>query len=92
MADTTIRIDTETRDRLALLAEEQGTNVKAIVREWAFLQLTRTEVSERRAKALAYIQENLNPDFRGDATDEAEGDRLWAQIHDLQYGPRQATA
>jgi hypothetical protein len=92
VTDTSIRIDSETRDRLALLAEQRGVTVKALVREWAFLQLTPAEVAQRRSQVLTYIRENINPDFKGDTEDEAEGERLWAQVREVQYGPQQATA
>jgi hypothetical protein len=49
VTDTSNSIDTETRDRLARLAEEPGVTVKALVREWAFRLLAQgcVKIAER---------------------------------------------
>ncbi len=75
MADTTIKVTTETRDRLAGLAAERGTTVKELVEEMAGARPTeadRPTEAERKARADAafeYIKTHIRPDF-------SEADRI----------------
>lgn len=81
MADTTIRVSAEVRDRLATLAREQGTTIRDLLTDLAGARLTREERDARTAAATAYIREHLVPDF-GDEDVEA-GRQMW---RDLEAG------
>ncbi len=81
MADTTIKVDSKVRDRLAQLAREQGTTIRDLVAELAGAQLTREELDARGAAATAYIREHLVPDFNDE--DVAIGKQM---LRDLAAG------
>jgi hypothetical protein len=59
VTDTTIRVSTEARDRLAILARERGTTVRDLVAELAASRLTRAELDVRYTEAELYIKANL---------------------------------
>jgi hypothetical protein len=61
--DTTIKVTTQTRDRLAILAAEADTTVKDLVAELARTRLSRAELAARGDLAFAYIRSNLRADF-----------------------------
>ncbi|MEU4682203.1 hypothetical protein [Streptomyces xinghaiensis] len=63
MADTTIKITDDVRDRLRILAEERGTSVRSLVERMATETPTEAERTERTARGLAYIRANLCPDL-----------------------------
>ena len=74
MADTTIKITDEVRDRLRVLAEERGTSVRGLVERLATELPTEAERAERTARGLAYIRANLCPDLTEDDVQRAQ---LW---------------
>ena len=76
--DTTIKVDSGVRDRLAQLARERGTTIRDLVTELAAATPTRTELDTRSAAAAAYIREHLVPDF--DEDDVAAGEKLWSDL------------
>ncbi|MFJ4428960.1 antitoxin MazE7 [Streptomyces bobili] len=70
MADTTVKIDTETRDRLAAIASVRGTSVRALVAELAVqeenqLKLGQATTAFREAVSQPGIAEAFDRDFGG---------------------------
>ncbi|MEU9995186.1 hypothetical protein [Streptomyces sp. NPDC050848] len=76
MADTTIKVSDETRDRLRTLAEERGLSTRAYVERMVAEIPTESERAERTAKAVAYVREQFGADLTDD--DLREG-REWRQ-------------
>lgn len=72
MADTTIKINEEARDRLRLLAEERGVSTRAFVERLAATTPTEAERAERTARGIAYVRANLRPDLTDDDVREAQ--------------------
>ncbi|MCT9093953.1 hypothetical protein N4G70_34610 [Streptomyces sp. ASQP_92] len=63
MADTTIRISNEARDRLKAVAAERGVSARALA-ESVFMELTtRTERGQRAEQGLAYVRAHLCHDL-----------------------------
>jgi hypothetical protein len=81
MGDTTIKVDSAVRDRLAALARERGTTIRDLVAELAGATMTREELDARHRAATAYIREHLVPDFNDE--DVAAGEQMW---RDLEAG------
>ncbi|MER6695187.1 antitoxin MazE7 [Streptomyces minutiscleroticus] len=70
MADTTVKIDTETRDRLAGIAAARGTSVRALLAELAVqeenqLKLRAATAAFREVIAEPGIAEAFDRDFGG---------------------------
>jgi hypothetical protein len=61
VSDTTIKVDSAVRDRLAVLAAQRGSTIRDLVAELAEATPTREELAARQAKAAAYIAEHLLP-------------------------------
>jgi oligoendopeptidase F len=61
-----IRVPTEVRDRLAVIAESRGTSIRSLVQEFAESTLTDEERRERAERTRAYLGEH----FGTDVTDE----------------------
>jgi len=78
MADTTIKVDSMVRDRLAALAAQRGCSIRDLVAELAESTPTREELDERHAAATAYIREHLCPELSSD--DQAEAEKLWREL------------
>jgi hypothetical protein len=78
VSDTTIKVDSQVRDRLAALAADQGTTIRSLVEQLAASVPTRDELAQRQAAEIAYVVEHLRPDF-GDE-DLAEGEHLWRSL------------
>ncbi|MGW4033413.1 hypothetical protein ACWEFL_29645 [Streptomyces sp. NPDC004838] len=75
MSDAMIRVPSEVRDRLAVIAESRGTSIRSLVQEFAEATLTEEERRERAEATRAYLAEH----FGVDVTDEesaAMGRRL----------------
>ncbi|MET7764174.1 hypothetical protein [Streptomyces sp. NPDC005336] len=72
MADTTIKISDDTRDRLRTLAEERGLSTRAYVERVVAATPTADEKAERTARGVAYVRANLSPDFTDDDVREAQ--------------------
>ncbi|MGH3646306.1 MAG: hypothetical protein ACRDTM_03885 [Micromonosporaceae bacterium] len=66
MAHTTIKVKTEARDRLAILAKERGCTIGEVVDQLAESTPTHDELTARRAAAAAYVKEHLVSDFGED--------------------------
>jgi len=86
MADTTIKVDSSVRDRLAVLAGQRGSTIRDLVADLAQSTPTRGELAARHATATAYVREHLSPDLNDD--DAAAGERFWDE---LEAGRRPAT-
>ncbi|MFE1951771.1 hypothetical protein ACFW9D_15015 [Streptomyces sp. NPDC059524] len=76
MADTTIKISDDIRDRLRTLAEERGLSTRAYVERVVAATPTEEERAERTARALAYVRANLRPDLTDEDVAEAQ---LWRE-------------
>lgn len=59
--DTTIKVDSAVRDRLAVLAAQRGSTIRDLVAELAEATPTQQELAARQAAAAAYVAENLRP-------------------------------
>ncbi|MFF1292129.1 MULTISPECIES: hypothetical protein [unclassified Streptomyces] len=59
MSDAMIRVPTEVRDRLAVIAESRGTSIRSLVQEFADSTLTEEERRGRAERTRAYLAENL---------------------------------
>jgi hypothetical protein len=62
MTDVMIRVPEHVRDRLAVLAEAQGTSIRALVQEFAESTLTPEERAERAAATRAYVATHFGVD------------------------------
>ena len=78
MADTTIKVDSQVRDRLATLAAEHGTTTRDFVARLAAAAPTQAELQQRQAQAIEYIRSHLRPDFGPD--DIAAGHHIWDDL------------
>lgn len=72
MADTTIKISEEARDRLRLLAEERGLSTRAFVERLAATTPMEAERAERTARGITYIRTHMRPDLTDDDVREAQ--------------------
>jgi hypothetical protein len=78
MADTTIKVDSAVRDRLAVLAAEHGVTIRDLVEELARATPTRKDLEERHSAAMAYLREHVCPDLAED--DVQAGERFWQEL------------
>ncbi|MET9954138.1 hypothetical protein ABZ135_21650 [Streptomyces sp. NPDC006339] len=86
MADTTLKISDETRDRLRTLAEERGLSTRAYVERMVAAIPTEAERAERTAKAIAYVRERFGAELDDDLLREG---RAWRQaIVERRVGSR----
>lgn len=75
MADTTIKVDTSVRDRLAVLAAQRGATIRDLVAELAQATPTSEELTARYAAATTYLREQLAPNL-----DAATGESFWTEL------------
>ncbi|MCT9083823.1 hypothetical protein [Streptomyces fulvoviolaceus] len=66
MSDAMIRVPSEVRDRLAVIAESRSTSIRSLVQEFAETTLTAEERRERAERTRAYLAEH----FGVEVTDE----------------------
>lgn len=76
--DTTIKVDSRVRDRLAVLAQERGLSMRDLVAELARATPTRDELRERFVKAEAYVRARLTPGISDEDLRNAAD--VWAAI------------
>jgi hypothetical protein len=76
--DTTIKVDSLVRDRLAMLARERGTTIRDLVTRLAEDTPTQAELLARADAATAYVRKWINPNL-SDA-DLAAGERFWSEL------------
>jgi hypothetical protein len=84
MADAMIRVTSEVRDRLAVIAESRGTSIRSLVQEFAESTLTEEERRERAERTRAYLADHFGVEV-SDAESSAMGARLHAAF-DAQPG------
>lgn len=78
MSDTTIKVDSAVRDRLAVLAAQRGATIRDLVTELAASTPTREELAARHLAATAYLRERVCPEL--DENDLAGGERFWREL------------
>jgi hypothetical protein len=78
MPDTTIKVDSAVRDRLAVLAAQRGSTIRDLVSQLAAETPTREEVAARHTAAAAYIRQHLAPQLTEE--DLAAGERFWQEL------------
>ena len=78
MPDTTIKVDSAVRDRLAVLAAQRGATIRDLVTELAASTPTQEELAARHAAVTADLRERLCPEL--DDNDLAEGERFWREL------------
>ncbi|WP_443318861.1 hypothetical protein [Streptomyces sp. 8N616] len=86
MADTTIKITEEIRDRLRLLAEERSMSTRAFVEKLVAEIPTESERAERTARGIAYVSANLGVDLTD--ADLRDGDAWRHAIAARRVGSR----
>ncbi|MFD6417743.1 hypothetical protein [Streptomyces sp. NPDC060194] len=72
MADTTIKITEDVRDRLRVLAEERGVSARALVERLVAATPTDAERAERTARGVAYVRAHLGVELTGRDLREAQ--------------------
>jgi hypothetical protein len=72
MADTTVKISEEIRDRVRVLAEERGISTRAYLERLIAATPTGEERAERSARAIAYVRANFGVNLTDDDLREAE--------------------
>jgi hypothetical protein len=88
--DTSIKVPKAVRERLGILAAEQGTTIRGLVEELAQTKLTHAELQARGKAARAYLREHMGVELT--AADEAAGQRLLDAITARTSGPGGAAA
>ncbi len=78
MPDTTIKVDSAVRDRLAVLAAQRGATIRDLVTELAVSTPTQEELAARHVAATSYLREQLCPEL--DENDLVEGERIWREM------------
>ncbi len=78
MSDTTIKVDSAVRDRLAVLAAQRGSTIRDLVSQLAAATPTREELTARYAAAAGYVREHLSPQLSEE--DLAAGERFWREL------------
>jgi hypothetical protein len=76
--DTTIKVDSAVRDRLAVLAAQRGSTIRDLVSQLAAATPTREELTARHAAAVAYVREHLAPQLSEEEL--AAGERFWREL------------
>jgi hypothetical protein len=79
--DTTIKVDSKVRDRLAVLARENGTTIRDLVAELAGAKPTKEEIEAQHSAVTEYIRRHFVPDFNDE--DVAAGKKM---LEDLAAG------
>lgn len=59
MSDAMIRVPSDVRDRLAVIAESRGISIRSLVEEFAESTLTEEEPRERAERTRAYLAEHF---------------------------------
>ncbi|MBQ1048598.1 hypothetical protein KBX50_09010 [Micromonospora sp. C51] len=76
--DTTIKVDSQVRDRLARLARERGTTLRELVSELANNTPTAEDLKTRAEAAVSYVRARINPDLS--EADLSAAERFWMEI------------
>jgi len=83
--DTTIKVDSVTRDRLAAVAQARGTTMRALLEEFAASLLTPEELRERADRTRAFLEAEF-----GHRLDEENTEVLRAKMRAAQAAHRDA--
>lgn len=78
MSDTTIKVDSRVRDRLALLAAQRGTSLRDMVASLAEATPTREELDARYEAATSYLREHLAPGMT--EAHLASAEHVWQEL------------
>jgi hypothetical protein len=81
MADTTIKVTTETRDRLADLAGEQGTSIGQLVARLAEQQPTAAQIRQRVAEGRRLMRDHFAMRLTDDELDQ--GPDLLQRVYEV---------
>jgi hypothetical protein len=81
MADTTIKVSTETRDRLATLASESGTSIGQLVARLSRQQFTAEEIAERVARTRQVLRESFGMTLTDEELDA--GPNILNQVYEI---------
>jgi hypothetical protein len=76
--DTTIKVDSLVRDRLARIASERGTTIRDVVAQLADSTLTEEELATRALAATQYVRDRINPNLS--ESDLTAADAFWTAI------------
>jgi hypothetical protein len=76
--DTTIKVESSVRDRLAQIAAERGTSIRELVAQLANSVATAEELAGRAKAATDYVRDRINPKLS--ETDLAAADAFWLAI------------
>jgi hypothetical protein len=85
VTDTTIKVDSAVRDRLAVLAGERGTTIRNLVQRLADGTPTQAELRSRQEQAAGYVRAHLNPNL-SDADIDA-GRAFWDDLRSGDFQP-----
>ncbi|MFE9885421.1 hypothetical protein [Streptomyces scopuliridis] len=88
--ETSIKVSKVARERLGLLASEQGTTIRGLVEELAAERFTSAELAERGEKARAYLRDHMGVELT--ESDEENGQRLLSAIEARSVRHRGAAA
>ncbi|MFB9522812.1 MULTISPECIES: hypothetical protein [Streptomyces] len=78
MADTTIKVDPDTRDRLMVLARERGMTMRDLLTELAGATPTREELRKRYEATKTYCETHFGVTLTDDDHDRAE--QAWKDL------------
>jgi predicted DNA-binding ribbon-helix-helix protein len=76
--DTTIKVDSLVRDRLARIAAERGTSIRELVAQLADSMSTEEELATRALAATRYVRDRINPDLS--ESDLVAAEAFWTAI------------
>jgi hypothetical protein len=83
--DTTIKVDSTTRDRLAAVAQARGTTMRALLEEVTASLLTPEELRERADRTAAFLEAEF-----GHRPSEEDTEALHAKMRAAQAAHRDA--
>ncbi|WP_229898401.1 hypothetical protein [Streptomyces finlayi] len=78
MADTTIKVDPSTRDRLMVLARERGMTMRDLLTELAGATPTQEELRKRYEATKAYCETHFGVTLTDEEHDRAE--QVWKDL------------
>lgn len=80
--DTTIKVDSQTRDRLAKLASERDTTIRDLVDQFSHETLTQGELDERARATEQYVRTHLCPDATDQEWEDAgeAAESVWQEL------------
>ncbi|MEU2159104.1 hypothetical protein ABZ532_29545 [Streptomyces sp. NPDC019396] len=77
--DTTIKIDSMARDRLAALAKARGVTMRALIEEFAATSLTPQELRDRAERTKAFLETEFGHPLTEDETSQLRSKMRAAQ-------------